>query len=163
MKTGVTIYIKKVSNAKSYSIYTYSDGAYTLLKTTTGTSYTDSSFAEGVLNKTYAVKVNYDKGSSDYSSKFKAYRLSTPELTVTKTSTGLMLNWNSVKNAKGVIIYRKVNDGNFEVYTELASCTSPQYENTKVSKGTTYSYKIKVTNSTSVSMASNVVKIKFAK
>ncbi len=162
VKTGITINFAKVSNAKSYSVYSYSGGVYTLLKTVTGTSYTDSSFGEN-LSKTYAVKVNYEKGSSNYSSKFKAYRLGTPELTVTKTSTGLMLNWNQVKNAKGVIIYRKVDGGKFEVYSELNECVSPQYENTKVTKGKTYSYKIKVTTKTSVSMASNVVTMKFTK
>ena len=74
-----------------------------------------------------------------------------------------MLNWKDVKNAKGVIIYRKVNNGKYQVYTELTNCVAPQYENTRVSKGTTYSYKIKVINSTSVSMESNVVKMKFTK
>lgn len=156
VQNGVKISWQKVSSAKSYSIYKYSGKKYTLIRTLSGTSYTDTSLGKA-KTKTYAVKVNYSGGSSAYSSKFKAYKLSTPKLKVKKTSRGLSLSWNKVKNATGVVIYRKLaGSKNYKTYATLKNFTNTKYLNTSVKSGKTYSYKIKVIRGNSSSMTSNI-------
>ncbi|MEE1002247.1 MAG: SH3 domain-containing protein [Acutalibacteraceae bacterium] len=156
-KNGLKIAWKSVSGAVSYSVYKYERKKYTLLGTVKSSSFTDKTAKAGT-SRIYAIKVNYANGSSNYSAKFTAYHLNTPKLKVKNVSNGLLLSWNSVKNAKGIIIYRKgPDDKSFKRYTKIDKYEKLTFENSTVVSGKKYSYKIKVTNGGSVSSVSNTV------
>ncbi|MBQ5590428.1 MAG: glycoside hydrolase family protein [Clostridia bacterium] len=157
VKTGIKIKWNKVANAKSYSVYKYASKKYVLLKTVTGTFYTDTTVGTAA-SRSYAIVVNYNKVSSDYSSNFKAYNLAKPVLKVKSVANGLLLSWNSVKNAKGIIIYRKgPDDKKFVLYTTQPTYTKNTFENSTALKGKKYSYKIKVIRGNCKSQTSNTV------
>lgn len=159
VKKGIELKWEKVSGAVSYSVYRFVSNEYKLVKTVT-TDKLVVKFGKSV-ERIYAVKVNYADVSSDYSPQFKAYKLETPVLKISKTKNGLLLSWDKVKNATGMIIYRKEAGGKFKLYTELPVYEKNTFENTTTTKGKKYYYKIKVVGSGSVSLVSNVVSKKF--
>jgi len=159
VKKGVKLKWNKVSGAVSYSVYRYASKKYTLVKTVTTNSLVVD-FGKS-LKRTYAVKVNYSGATSDYSKNFNAYKLAKPTLKISKTQKGLLLSWNKVKNATGVVIYRKEAGGKFSLYTEQPVYEKQTFENSTTQRGKTYYYKIKVVGNGSVSAVSNVVKKKF--
>lgn len=157
VKKGIKITWQSVSGAKSYSLYSYSGKKYTLIKTLTTNTYTDKT-VKANKSKNYAIKVNYDKGTSGYSSIYTAYRLKKPTLKITKSENGLLLSWSPVKNATGVIIYRKgPNETDFKLYKTETDYNKTTFDNTTVKKGKKYSYYIKVIRDTSTSLASKTV------
>lgn len=157
VKSGLKLKWTAVSGAVSYSIYKYSSGKYTLLSTVKTTSYTDKTLKVD-KSRNYAIKVNFEKTSSDYSSTFKAYRLKKPTLSIKNTKNGLLLSWTAVKNATGVIIYRKDPNSNaYTLYSTQENYGKYTFENSTAEKGKTYSYKIYVINGDSVSRVSNAV------
>lgn len=154
-ENGLKIAWKSVENAVSYSVYKYESKKYTLLGTVKSTSFTDKTLKTD-KSRVYAVKVNYSNGKSKYSAKFTAYYLNTPKLKVKNVSNGLLLSWDTVKNAKGIIIYRKgPDDKGFKRYTKIDNYEKLTFENSTAVSGKKYSYKIKVINGNSVSLASN--------
>lgn len=154
---GIKLEWKAVNTAQSYSIYRYSSNKYVLMKTVTATSYTDTKISIG-KGRTYAIKVNYSNTVSDYSAHFKAYRFEKPVLKVTKSSGGLLLSWNKIKNATGVIIYRKgPGESKYTLYTKQTSYSKNTFDNTTVKAGGKYSYYIKVTYKNCTSLSSNKV------
>ena len=159
VKKGVKLVWNKVSGANSYSVYRYASKKYTFVKTVTNNSLVVD-FGKS-SSRTYAIKVNYQGGTSDYSENFKAFKLATPTLKVSKTQKGLLLSWDKVKNATGIVIYRKEEGGKFSLYTEQPIYEKQTFENSTTQKGKTYSYKIKVVGNGSYSSVSNVVKMKF--
>ena len=157
VKTGLKISWKKVSNAKSYSVYKYASKKYVLLGTVTGKTFTDKTIGKA-NSRTYAVKVNYASGQSGYSAKFKAYNLATPKLKVKSTANGLLLSWDTVKKATGIIIYRKgPGDSKFKLYSTQKNYGKNTFENSTAKKGKKYSYKIKVIRGNCKSLVSNTV------
>lgn len=157
VKDGLKLTWKKVDGAKSYSLYSYASKKYTLIVKQSENTYTDTS-VKFDSSKKYALKVNYENGSSKYSDVYTAYRLATPKLTVTKSTNGLLLSWEKVKNAKGIIIYRKdPGEDKYKLYTKQESYDKTTFDNTTVKSGKTYGYYIKVIKGKSTSMASNKV------
>ncbi len=155
VKDGLKLSWSKVQGAKSYSLYSYASKKYTLIKTQTATNYTDSSVSVD-SSKKYALKVNYNSGSSSYSYVYTAYRLATPKLTVKKSKNGLLLSWTKVKNATGVIIYRKdPADSSYKLYKKQYNYGKYTFDNTTVKSGKTYGYYVKVIRGNATSMASN--------
>lgn len=155
---GIKLKWKAVKNAKSYSIYKYGNNKYTLIKTVTGTTFTDTTLGK-LTSRHYAIKVNYSSGKSNYSEKFTGYKLATPKLTVKSTGKSIRLTWTKDENATGVIIYRKkYGEKSYTLYTKEEVFSGNTYENTKVSKGKTYYYRIKFIRGNNTSLSSNTAK-----
>ena len=145
---------KAVSGAVSYRIYrSESRGTgYSLLGTTSSTSYVNTGAAAG---KTYYYRVkavNRDGVASAYSNIVSAKAtLSAPVLNIgLSVSSGKpMLAWDAVPGATSYRIYRSTTRGSG--YSLLATTTSTSYVNTSAVKGTTYYYRVKACNAAGLS------------
>lgn len=154
---GLKISWSKMTGAVSYSVYKCSSTKNIFMKTVMTNSFTDTTLGSKT-SRTYVVKVNYANGSSPVSEKFKGYKLATPKLKVESTSKGLLLSWTKVKNATGIIIYRKdPGSSSYKLYTKQDNYGKYTFENSTAVKGKKYSYKLKVIRGNSTSLASNAV------
>jgi len=151
---------KAVSGAVSYRIYrSESRGTgYSLLGTTSSTSYVNTGAAAG---KTYYYRVkavNRDGMASGYSNIVSGKAtLPAPVLNIgLSVSSGKpMLAWDAVPGATSYRIYRSTSRGTG--YSLLATNTSTSYVNTSAAKGTTYYYRVKACNAAGLSPYSNIV------
>ena len=151
---------KAVSGAVSYRIYrSESRGTgYSLLGTTSSTSYVNTGAAVG---KTYYYRikaVNRDGMASGYSNIVSGKAtLPAPVLNIgLSVSSGKpMLAWDAVPGATSYRIYRSTSRGTG--YSLLATTTSTSYVNTSAAKGTTYYYRVKACNAAGLSPYSNIV------
>ena len=141
---------KAVSGATSYRVFrSESRGTgYSLLGTTSSTSYTNTGAAVG---KTYyyRVKAVNSVGTSGYSNivsgKAKAAAPAAPSVTIGNSSTGKpQLTWKAVSGAVKYEIYRSTRQNSG--YSLLGTTTSTSYVNTGASTGTTYYYRVKAVN-----------------
>ena len=151
---------KAVSGATSYRIYrSESRGTgYSLLGTTSSTSYVNTGAAAG---KTYYYRVkavNRDGMASGYSNIVSGKAtLPAPVLNIgLSVSSGKpMLAWDAVPGATSYRIYRSTSRDSG--YSLLATTTSTSYVNTSAAKGTTYYYRVKACNAAGLSPYSNIV------
>ena len=151
---------KAVSGATSYRIYrSESRGTgYSLLGTTSSTSYVNTGAAAG---KTYYYRVkavNRDGMASGYSNLVSGKAtLPAPVLNIgLSVSSGKpMLAWDAVPGATSYRIYRSTSRGTG--YSLLATTTSTSHVNTSAAKGTTYYYRVKACNAAGLSPYSNIV------
>ena len=151
---------KAVSGAVSYRIYrSESRGTgYSLLGTTSSTSYVNTGAAAG---KTYYYRVkavNRDSMASGYSNIVSGKAtLPAPVLNIgLSVSSGKpMLAWDAVPGATSYRIYRSTSRDSG--YSLLATTTSTSYVNTSAAKGTTYYYRVKACNAAGLSPYSNIV------
>ena len=139
-----------VSGATSYRVFrSESRGTgYSLLGTTTSTSYTNTGAAVG---KTYyyRVKAVNSVGTSGYSNivsgKAKTAAPAAPSVTIGNSSTGKpQLTWKAVSGAVKYEVYRSTRQNSG--YSLLGTTTSTSYVNTGASTGTTYYYRVKAVN-----------------
>ena len=150
--------------AASYRIYrsTSRGSGYSLLGTTTATSYTNTGAKAGTTYY-YRVKAVNDAGLSPYSnvvsgqSKTVTPKLSAPVVKIghSATSGKPMLTWNAVSGATSYKVYRATSQNG--TYSLLGTVTATSYTNTGAKAGTTYWYKIKAVNSAGESAYSNIV------
>ena len=142
-----------VSGAKEYKIYrsTSKTGTYKLLKTTTGTSFKNTSVNAG---ETYYYKVKAFHSNSSATSVYstavgRTVDLPQPTLTVTNiASTGkIQLKWNAIEGAKEYKVYRSTTKGG--EYKLLKTTTVTSLKNTSVNAGETYYYKVMAVHSNS--------------
>ena len=153
---------KAVSGATSYRVFrSESRGTgYSLLGTTTATSYTNTGAAVG---KTYyyRVKAVNSVGTSGYSNivsgKAKTAAPAAPSVTIGNSSTGKpQLTWKAVSGAVKYEVYRSTRQNSG--YSLLGTTTSTSYVNTGASTGTTYYYRVKAVNRNGMASAySNIV------
>ena len=153
-----------VYGATSYRIYrsTSKGSGYSLLGTTTATSYTNTGAKAGTTYY-YRVKACNDAGLSPYSnivsgqSKSVAPKLSAPVVKIghSASSGKPMLTWNAVSSATSYKVYRATSQNG--TYSLLGTVTATSYTNTGAKAGTTYYYKVKAVNSAGESAYSNVV------
>lgn len=144
----------KVSGAKKYEIYRASseNGTYKKIKTTTSTSFTDST---GKVGKTYWYKLKAIASSSknnstmDYAMAYYGHRIcAKADLSVKVGSNGYpYLKWDAVSGAAKYEVYR-FNDaagtsGEYLGYTTGTSCYDYSAE-----FGQTYYYGVRVKGST---------------
>ena len=151
-----------VSGATSYRVFrSESRGTgYSLLGTTTATSYTNTGAAVG---KTYYYKVralNVDGAAGAYSSTVsgaaKAVAPAAPTVTMTYSDGGKpKLTWSAVSGAASYRVYRSESRGTG--YSLLGTTTSTSYVNTGAAVGKTYYYRVKAVNSAGTSAYSNIV------
>ncbi len=138
---------EEVDCASEYKVYraTSKSGKYTLLKTTTKTSLTNTSVTAG---RTYYYKVraisDNDSANSAYSSvKSRTCDLAQPELTVSLTSSDKpRLTWSTVKEAEKYKVYRSLT-GEGDSWILLKTTTGTSLTNTSVEAGRTYHYKVR--------------------
>ena len=150
--------------ATSYRIYrsTSRGSGYSLLGTTTATSYTNTGAKAGTTYY-YRVKACNDAGLSPYSNvvsgqvKSVTPKLSAPVVKIghSAASGKPMLTWNAVSGATSYKVYRATSQNG--TYSLLGTVTATSYTNTGAKAGTTYYYKVKAVNSAGESAFSNVV------
>ena len=153
-----------VEGATSYRIYrsTSKGSGYSLLGTTTATSYTNTGAKAGTTYY-YRVKACNDAGLSPYSNivsgqvKSVTPKPSAPVVKIgNSASSGKpMLTWNAVSGATSYKVYRATSQNG--TYSLLGTVTATSYTNTGAKAGTTYYYKVKAVNSAGESAYSNVV------
>ena len=151
-----------VDGAAKYEIYrsTQQSTGFTLLGTTTSTSYVNTGAAVG---KTYYYKVralNVDGAAGAYSSTVsgaaKAVAPAAPTVTMTYSDGGKpKLTWSAVSGAASYRVYRSESRGTG--YSLLGTTTSTSYVNTGAAAGKTYYYRVKAVNSAGTSAYSNIV------
>ena len=154
-----------VSGATSYRVFrSESRGTgYSLLGTTTATSYTNTG---AVVGKTYyyRVKAVNNVGTSGYSNivsgKAKTAAPAAPSVTAGNSSTGKpQLTWKAVSGAVKYEVYRSTRQNSG--YSLLGTTTSTSYVNTGASTGTTYYYRVKAVNRNGMASGySNIVSCK---
>ena len=153
-----------VEGATSYRIYrsTSKGSGYSLLGTTTATSYTNTGAKAGTTYY-YRVKACNDAGLSPYSNivsgqaKAVTPKLSAPVVKIgNSASSGKpMLTWNAVSGATSYKVYRAASQNG--TYSLLGTVTTTSYTNTGAKAGATYYYKVKAINSAGESAYSNIV------
>ena len=153
-----------VYGATSYRIYrsTSKGSGYSLLGTTTATSYTNTGAKAGTTYY-YRVKACNDAGLSPYSNivsgqvKTVTPKPAAPVVKIgNSASSGKpMLTWNAVSGATSYKVYRATSQKG--TYSLLGTVTATSYTNTGAKAGTTYYYKVKAVNSAGESAFSNVV------
>ncbi len=155
---------KKIEGAKEYKVYraTSKNGKYTLVKTTTGTSYTNTSAKAGTTYY-YKVKAIHEKESANsaYSSyKSRTCDLPRPDVEITLKKGDPRLTWDKIDGAKKYEIYRATSKNG--TYKLMKTTTSTSYTNTTAKAGKTYYYKVKAIHSKSAanSAYSSIVSIK---
>ena len=153
-----------VEGATSYRIYrsTAKGSGYSLLGTTTATSYTNTGAKAGTTYY-YRVKACNDAGLSPYSNivsgqvKTVTPKPAAPVVKIgNSASSGKpMLTWNAVSGATSYKVYRATSKSG--TYSLLGTVTATSYTNTGAKAGTTYWYKVKAVNSAGESAYSNTV------
>ena len=151
-----------VDGAAKYEIYrsTQQSTGYSLLGTTTSTSYVNTGAAAG---KTYyyRVKAVNSAGTSAYSNivsgRAKAAIPAAPRVTIGNSSASgkPQLTWAAVDGAAKYEIYRSTQQSTG--YSLLGTTTSTSYVNTGAAVGKTYYYRVKAVNSAGTSAYSNIV------
>ena len=147
--SGVKVSWNAVSGAKGYEVYraTSKNGSYSCVKTTSDTSFSNTSITE---NKEYYYKVRaYRK--VDGSNKKGSF--SSPQLgmkaTISKVSgvsaesksDCVALSWSTVSGASGYQVYRAT--GSSGQYTNVGTATSNSFNDKNVANGLTYYYKVR--------------------
>ena len=136
----------KIDGAVKYEVYraTSKSGTYKLIKTTTSTSFTNTSATAG---KTYYYKVKAIASSSSANSAYsevvsRTCDLARPEITVKLSSKGNpSLSWDKVDGAVKYEVYRATSKSG--TYKLIKTTTSTIFTNTSVTEGKTYYYKVK--------------------
>ena len=154
---------KAVSGAVKYEVYrsTRQNSGYSLLGTTTSTSYVNTGASTGTTYYYRVKAVNRNGMASGYSNivsgKAKAAAPAAPSVTAGNSSTGKpRLTWKAVSGAVSYRIYRSESRGTG--YSLLGTTSSTSYVNTGASTGTTYYYRVKAVNRDGMASAySNIV------
>ena len=144
-----TLKWKAVSGAAKYEVYRArsKDGDYIKYSTTTGTSYTNTSYIENGNTYYYKVRALKSDGtagawSSVVSVTYKQ-TLSAPTVTGGNDAQGRpTLKWNAVSGAAKYEVYRaRSKDGD---YIKYSTVTGTSYTNTSyIENGNTYYYKVR--------------------
>lgn len=146
----------KAAGASKYIVQraTAEDGDYQTVATITDSAqnyYVDKNAECGM---TYYYKVNaYNqqgkiKGSTGYVEPIGAKNMQTPELTKTRVSAskaGMYLQWSTVAGAEGYRVYRSTREnGGYEKVVTLKGGDRSEYiDESPLTAGTTYYYKVK--------------------
>ena len=134
-----------VEGATGYEVYRAASktGTYKLLKTVTGTSFTNTAATAG---KTYYYKVVAlaEKSAANSAASAVKYRtcdLAQPKVSVALTDAGRpRVTWEAVEGAVVYQVYRATGeDGTYKL---LKTTTSTTFTNTAFASGTTYYYQV---------------------
>ena len=146
--TSVTVFWDKITNAQGYELYRAdtADGAYKLIKSVTGCSYTNTGLTTGA---TYYYKVRAYRILSSTEERvygqFSAARKATPVQAMSFDSTeasstgAITLTWSAYPDATGYNIYRAPGGGSYALVKYTTALT---YKDTGITGPAKYSYKI---------------------
>ena len=156
-----------VEGAVSYKVYraTSKTGTYSLTKTTTSTTYTNTSAKPGNVYyyKVVAVAENTAANSAYSSIKSRTCDLARPKASIALNDSGKpVLSWEAVANAKEYKVYRATSaDGS---YSLTETTTAASWTDAKAEGGKTYYYKVRAicANTDGNSAYSSVLSIKTA-
>ena len=150
--------------ATSYRIYrsTSRGSGYSLLGTTTATSYTNTGAKAGTTYY-YRVKACNDAGLSPYSNvvsgqvKSVTPKLSAPVVKIghSAASGKPMLTWNAVSGATSYKVYRATSKNG--AYSVINTTKALTYTNVGAALGTTYYYKVEALNASGKSMGFSAI------
>ena len=156
-----------VDGATSYKVYrsTSKSGTYSVVKTVTGTSYTD---ANAKTNKVYYYKVRAYGDSSAATSAYSAIVsrrsvLARPVVTLSNVaSTGkIKVSWKKIDGAAKYQVQRATAKNG--TYKTVKTTTSLSYTDTNATAGKTYYYRVKAVHSnTNANSAFSAVKNRMA-
>lgn len=144
----------KVPGATKYEIYRsgYSNGTYTKMFTTTGTTYTNTSAKQGY---TYYYKVKAITSSGNLESDVVSAKCIVAKPVISKvgnSSNGKpQLTWATVPGATKYEIYRSGYKNG--TYTKMFTTTKTTYTNTSAKSGYIYYYKVVAVGSSSSNRA----------
>ena len=142
---GVKISWDKVGGAKKYRIFYYGSKGWTRMVDTADTSYIDKDVSSN-HNYTYTVRCITEDGSaytSDYRSGKSVKYVAAPKLTLSSTSKGVSIKWNSVAGASKYRVYYKSGSD----WKKLTDTTGTSFVDTDVRNGKTYTYTIRAMDS----------------
>ena len=148
-----TLKWKAVSGAAKYEVYRArsKDGDYIKYSTTTGTSYTNTSYIENGNTYYYKVRALDANGTAGAWSSVVSvtYKQTLPAPTVTGGNDAQgrpTLKWNAVTGAAKYEVYRaRSKDGD---YIKYSTVTGTSYTNTSyIENGNTYYYKVRALKS----------------
>ena len=155
----------KVTGAKSYKIYraTAQNGKYTLVKTVTGTTYTDTNAKAGTkyFYKVMAVHENTNANSAYSAIVSRVADLAKPTASIKRSDSGKpRISWKKVEGAVKYEIYRSTSKNG--TYSKIATTKNLYQVNKNAKAGVTYYYKVKAvhSNTNANSAFSNIVTIK---
>ena len=137
----------KVSGAEEYTVYrsTKKDGTYEAIKTTTSTSFTDSTGKVGTRYYYKVVAVHSKSAANSAKSVAVARTRDLKQLSVEESNVAssgkIKLEWTAVTGAEKYAVYRSLSkDSGFE---KIASTESASYTDKSAKAGTVYYYKVK--------------------
>lgn len=148
---GIQLTWGAMSNAESYQIYQKNeDGTYSLVLTTTDTSWTDTSVCSG-KSYTYKVTVQRNDGSSYETCDVSVYYLDTPDLvSISNTKSSVQLTWETVEGASLYYFYFTSTSSPYTTYIDFATAGSGETQTATcrytLSSGNTYTFYVKAYN-----------------
>lgn len=147
------------SGATSYNVYrgTSSGGeSSTAIKTgDTSTTYSDTTVTNGTKYY-YEIKAVNSSGTSAASSEVNATPMAAPTLGATPavTTSEVTLTWSSITGATAYNVYRATSSGGEGTTPFASAVTGASYNDTSVSNGTEYFYKLAAVNANGTSSQS---------
>ncbi len=143
-----------VSTANGYEIYhsLKKGSGYSLVKTTTSTSFTHSNLCSGT-NNYYKVRAYrnedgkkvYGSFSSVFTVKTTGYKVSKPSKLklASNSTTSIKLSWKKVSKANGYYIYRSTSkDTGYKKIKTITKGGTVSFTNKKLTAGKTYYYRV---------------------
>ena len=136
----------RIDNAAQYEVYRADSetNKYTLLETTTATSFADTSAVAGDRYDYYVVSVTADALRSDCSSIITGLCiLAQPSITLGNRAFdgAVTIQWDKIESATKYEVYRAPSKNG--TYTRQGSTGNTSYTNTSAKAGTTYYYKVR--------------------
>ncbi len=143
---AITVSWPAVKGANKYRVYRYGDDGWAKLTDTSNTSVKDKTLMSGSTGR-YTVRCLSDDGSKTVSD-FKAGKsmkyIAAPKIySVTNTTTGVKLKWNSVEGAAKYRVYHKNSSGG---WTRITDTSANEYTDIAAVSGNTYEYTVRCVN-----------------
>ena len=137
---------EEIDGAKAYEVYraVSESGGYTLMKTTTSLSYTNTSAVAGnaYYYKVVAVHANSDANSAESEVVSRTCALPQTKVTLSNVSSSgkIKVSWDEVEGAVAYKIYRATSKTG--EYKLMKTATGSTYTNTSAQAGKAYYYKV---------------------
>ena len=140
----------KVNGADGYRVYVKVNGQWKALGNTKSTTYVHKKLETG-KSYTYTVKSykntksgtvwsSYDKKGITGKAALSAPSLRKAKRTSAKKAT---LSWKKVNGASGYVVYRKTNNGRWQIVKKITKGNITSFTDKKLSKGKKYTYTVR--------------------
>ena len=151
IQNGVLVNWNEVNSAEEYIVYRKtSDSSWVKLGKTKKLSFVDNTAKSGTKYFYTVVAYSGDIKSTFDTCGVSAYYLATPKLaSVTNKNGSVVVNWGSVKGAKGYNVYRKTSKSG--KWKKVTSTTDTKYTDKNVKSGSNYFYTIRAYNGKNMS------------